>query len=66
MVNKVLTQLFASVRDVVLAGVAAGVGYILAVEVIPKTSTEFKALLAGALYAVIRAVVGKVAELLAD
>lgn len=66
MISKLLSQLTASVRDIILAGVAAGVGYILAVEVLPKTSTEFKAVLAGALWAAIRALIGKAAELLGD
>ena len=66
MLSKLVNQLKASVRDVVLAGVAAAVGYVLAVEVIPKSSTEVKAVLAGALYAAIRAVVGKIADLVGD
>lgn len=65
MLNKLLSQVVASVRDVILAGVAAFSGVIIAHEVIPQTSLELRALLAAALYAAVRAVVGKVAELLA-
>ena len=57
MIQKLLAALSASVRDIILAGVAAASGYLLAVNVIPRTSAEFKALLAGALYAGIRAAV---------
>lgn len=47
---KLLAALKVSVRDVVLAGIAAGVGFIAGRE-LPKTAVEVKALLIGALYA---------------
>lgn len=56
MIQKVLAALAASVRDIVLAGVAAASGFLIG-KTIPSTATEFKALLVGALYAGLRAAV---------
>lgn len=53
---KLLGSLKASVRDVILAGVAAGVGFLAGKE-LPKTAVEVKALLIGALYAAGRVIV---------
>jgi hypothetical protein len=61
--DKLLASLEASIRDIVLAGVAAASGFLLARE-IPKTGAEFKALLVGALYAGLRAAVAFTVALL--
>lgn len=61
--QSILNALKASIRDVVLAGVAAGSGFLIGKE-IPKTTAELKVLLVGAAYAAIRAVVAFVATLL--
>jgi hypothetical protein len=66
MIEKILVALKASVRDIVLAGVAAGAGVLLAVEVLPKTGTEVKVLLTAAVYAAIRAMVAFVVSLLSS
>lgn len=66
MLQKLLSQLHATVRDIVLAGVAAGTGVILATTVIPHSSDEVKVLLTAAAYAAIRASVAYIAALLAD
>jgi predicted regulator of Ras-like GTPase activity (Roadblock/LC7/MglB family) len=63
MLDRFLASLEASVRDVLLAGVAAASGYLMAREV-PKTGVEFKALLVGALYAALRAAVAFAVTLL--
>lgn len=63
MIDKLLAALGASVRDIVLAGVAAASGFLLGEE-IPKTGAELKVLLVGALYAGIRAGVAFAAGLL--
>lgn len=63
MLNKLLASLQASVRDIVLAGVAAASGFLIGKE-IPKTTAELRVLLVGAVYAAIRAAVAYVAFLL--
>jgi hypothetical protein len=63
MLDRFLASLEASVRDVLLAGVAAASGYLMAREV-PKTGPEFKALLVGAPYTALRAAVAFAVTLL--
>ena len=53
---KLLDALKVSLRDIVLAGIAAGVGYIAGRE-LPKTAVELRALLIGGLYAGLRVAV---------
>ncbi len=62
--NKIVVSLKATIRDIVLAGVAAGAGFLIGKE-IPATGPEVKALFVGAIYAAGRAVVAYVATLLA-
>lgn len=61
---KIVTDLRATVRDIVLAFVAAAGGVIIAAEVLPKTSAELKVLASAALYAGLRAAVAYIASLL--
>lgn len=63
MIDKILAALRASIRDIVLAGVAAGSGFLIGKE-IPRSTAEFKVLLVGAAYAAIRAAVAFAAYLL--
>lgn len=63
MIQKLLESLKASVRDIVLAGVAAAAGYFLAQEM-PKSLDEFGALVAAALYMGLRAAVAFAVALL--
>lgn len=63
MFDKILTALRASIRDVVLAGVAAGAGVLIAAEM-PTSTREAKALLVAAVYAALRAAVAFAVALL--
>lgn len=63
MLDKILAALKADVRDIVLAGVAAGSGYLIS-QAVPKTGNDLKLLLVGAAYCAIRAAVAFAAALL--
>lgn len=65
MLNKLLNDLRASVRDIVLAGLAAGAGVIIAAEVLPKSLEEWRVLGAAAAYAALRAAIAYIAAKLA-
>ena len=65
MIQKVLAALTASIRDIVLAGIAAAVGYIIGTEVLPNNLNEYAALFSGALYAGLRAAVAFAVTLIA-
>jgi predicted regulator of Ras-like GTPase activity (Roadblock/LC7/MglB family) len=63
MLDKILSALSATVRDILLAGVAAASGYLLSQE-LPKNWDEAKALIVAALYMGLRTAVAFAVTLL--